>query len=272
MNNNQTFGDFIKQLMSLDMRRLLPMFILAVLVLVVGSLAWGWWFFFVGLAFYALFYYLSLRNIFKGIAAGTGGMGLPGAGTLSSMDLSRLSGKYRDAVQRALATKANIEGAIAATGDPGTQRALQDATRDLPEMVDTIYSLAVKSQSVGGALQSSNTMQQLSNEIKKLDEQIKSTQDEFLKGQYYSAMDGKLQQMQNLTDTTVALNRWDAQMDNALSAMDTILSQVLRIKSSEVLSYTGATDDMTRTLREQVDSLKATSDAMDSVYGMSNRT
>jgi hypothetical protein len=270
MNNNQTFGQFLKQLMSMDMRRLLPMFILALLVLVVGSLAWGWWFFFVGLAFYALFYYLSLRNVFKGISAGTGGMGLPGLGNYS-LDLSRLSGKYRDAVQRALTTKTSIEQAIAATGDPGTQHALQDATRDLPEMVDTIYALAVKSQSVETALQSSNTMQRLSDEIKRLDEQIKSTQDEFLKGQYYSAMDGKLQQMQNLTDTTVALNRWDAQMDNALSALDTILSQVLRIKSSEVLSYTGATDDMSRTLQQQVNSLKATSEAMDSVYGMSNR-
>jgi hypothetical protein len=257
--------------MSLDMRRLLPMLALALLVLVIGSLAWGWWFFFVGLAFYALFYYLSLRNVFKGISAGTGGVGLPGFPSQSAIDLSRLSGKYRDAVQRALATKVNIESAIAATGDPGTQHALQDATRDLPEMVQTIYALAIKSQSVGGALQSSNTMQQLSEEIKRLDEQIKSTQDEFLKQQYYSAMDGKLQQMQNMTDTTVALNRWDAQMDNALSALDTILSQVLRIKSSEVLSYTGATDDMSNTLRQQVDSLKATSDAMDSVYGMSNR-
>jgi len=175
-------------------------------------------------------------------------------------------------VQRALNTKANIESAIAATGDPGTQHALQSATRDLPELISTIYALATKSQSVETALQSSNTMQRLSDDIKRLDDQTKSTQDEFLKGQYYAEMDGKLQQMQNLTDTTVALNRWDAQMNNALSALDTILSQVLRIKSSEVLSYTGATDDMTRTLRQQVDSLKATSDAMDSVYGMSNRT
>ncbi|MEO8285915.1 MAG: hypothetical protein ABI670_05730 [Chloroflexota bacterium] len=271
MNNNQDFGQFLKQLMKVDPRRLLPMIALALLVLIVGSLSWGWWFFFVGLAFYALFYYLSLRNVFKGMSAGMGGPGQPGITPLSAYDLNKLDDKYRAYVQKALDTRASIERTVEATGDPGTKRALQDATRDLPEMLDTIYALAIKSQSVGGALRSSNTMQKLSDEIKQLDEQIKSTQDEFLKGQYYSAMDGKLQQMQNMTDTTVALNRWDAQMDNALSALDTILSQVLRIKSSEVLSYTGATDDVSRTLRQQVDSLKATSDAMDSVYGMSNR-
>jgi hypothetical protein len=270
MNNNQTFGQFLKEIMRLDLRKQAPMLALAVLVLIIGAFAWGWWFLFAGLAFYAVFAYLILRNVFKAVNTGAGpahqGLFFP-----SAFDLGRLSGKYRDAVQRALNTKANIEAAISATGDPGTKHALTDATRDLPEMVSTIYALALKSQSVETALQSSSNMSRLSDEIKHLDEQIKTTQDEFLKGQYYSAMDGKLQQMQNFTDTTVALSRWDAQMDNALSSLDTIQSQVLRIKSSEVLSYTGATDDMSRTLRQQVDSLKATSDALDSVYGMSNR-
>jgi hypothetical protein len=268
--NNPTPSQFLKYLMGLDPRRLAGVVGVALLVLIVGSLAWGWWFFFAGLVFYVVFYFMIFRNVFRAINA-TAGPAAAGFLSPSAVDLSRLSGKYREAVQRALNTKASIETAIATTGDPGTQHALQNATRDLPEMISTIYALAFKSQSVEIALQSSNTMQRLSDDIQRLDGQLKSTQDEFLKSQYSSEMDGKLQQMQNLTDTTVALNRWDAQMENALSALDTILSQVLRIKSSEVLSYTGATDDMSRTLRDQVDSLKATSDAMDGVYGMSNR-
>jgi len=268
--NNPTFSQFLKYLMGLEPRRLAMVVGVALLVLIVGSLAWGWWFFLAGLVFYVVFYYLIFRNVFMAMNA-VGGAPAPSFLSPSVVDLGKLSGKYRDAVQRALNTKASIESAIATTGDPGTQHALQNSTRDLPEMISTIYALAFKSQSVEIALQSSNNMQKLSDDIKRLDGQIKTTQDEFLKSQYYAEMDGKLQQMQNLTDTTVALNRWDAQMDNALSALDTILSQVLRIKSSEVLSYSGATDDMSRTLRQQVDSLKATSDAMDSVYGMSNR-
>jgi hypothetical protein len=268
---NPTLAQFFKYLMGLDPRRLATVVGVALLVLIVGSLAWGWWFFLAGLLFYLVFYYLIFRNVYNAMTATGVGMPIPSFLSPSPLDLGKLSGKYREAVQRALNTKSNIESAIAATADPGTQHALQNATHDLPEMISTIYALAYKSQSVEIALQSSNTMQRLSDDIKRLDEQIKTTQDEFLKSQYYAEMDGKLQQMQNLTDTTVALHRWDAQMDNALSALDTILSQVLRIKSSEVLSYTGATDDMSRTLSQQVDSLKATSDAMDSVYGMSNR-
>ena len=67
MNTNPTFAQFLKQMMSLDPRRVLPMLALALLILIVGTFTWGWWFFFVGLAFYALFYYLSLRNVFKGV-------------------------------------------------------------------------------------------------------------------------------------------------------------------------------------------------------------
>ena len=98
------------------------------------------------------------------------------------------------------------------------------------------------------------------------------TNDEFQRGQYQATLDGKLQQMQNITDTQVALQRWDAQMDNAISTLDTIMTQLMRIKSSEVLSYGSATDDVSRTLRQQVDELKATSDALDSVYGWSQPT
>jgi hypothetical protein len=56
-------------------------------------------------------------------------------------------------------------------------------------------------------------------------------------------------------------------MENALGTLDTILSQVVRASSSQVLSYGSGPDDLSSTLRRQVDDLKATSDAFDSVYG-----
>jgi hypothetical protein len=179
-----------------------------------------------------------------------------------------LQGNERAYVQRALDRKASIEQAVAAAGDPGVRRALADATRDLPELVQTIYALALKSQSVGAGLRAAGTMESLIQDTQRLDAQIKSTNDEFQKSQYRATLDGKLQQMQNMTDTEVAMKRWAAQMENALGTMDTILSQVLRVSSSQVLSYTGdATDELSNTLKREVEELKATSDAFDSVYG-----
>ena len=107
----------------------------------------------------------------------------------------------------------------------------------------------------------------LSADVMRLDAAMKGTNDQFQKDQYAASLDGKLQQMQNFTDTRVAVERWNAQIDNALSALDTLYSQVLRIKSSEVLSYDTATDELSHSLRREVETLKATSDAFDSVYG-----
>jgi hypothetical protein len=238
---------------------------IVVVSIIVGAIV-GWWFLLVGLVAAGLVVYLAPRT-----APGQGQAAAPlrPMQNAASLDLRKLEGKYLASMQRALATRQNIERAIGETGDPGVRSALSDATRDLEEMVSSIYNLAYKACSVQTSLQSSNNVLALADEIERLNTAINTTTDEFQKSQYYATLDGKLQQMQNLTDTTVAMQRWDAQLDNALSTLDTILSQVLRIKSSEALSYTAATDQLSHSLREEVDSLKATSDALDSVYGWS---
>lgn len=239
---------------------------LVVLVLVFGTLLINFWVGLIGAAIVLGAFYMALRNVMSSLPSG--GSPLAAVPSPARIDLSRLEGNERAYVQRALDRRADIERAVAATGDQGTRRALGDATRDLPELVQTIYELALKSQSVGTALRSSGTMQALIQDTQRLDAQIKSTTDDFQRSQYQSTLDGKLQQMQNLTDTEVALKRWDAQLENALGTLDTILSQVLRVSSSQVLSYTGnTTDDLSLTLRREVEELKATSDAFDSVYG-----
>ncbi len=239
---------------------------IAILVLLIGWLLIGFWAGLLGALVVLVGFYLSLRNILARLAGGAT-LGATGAPTVR-IDLSKLQGNERAYVRRALDRRASIEQAVAGAGDPGVKRALVDATRDLPELVQTIYELALKSQGVGDALRSSGTMVSLIQDTQRLDALIKSTTDEFQKSQYRATLDGKLQQMQNMTDTEVALKRWDAQLGNALGTLDTILSQVLRISSSQVLSYTGETaDDLSTTLKREVEELKATSDAFDSVYG-----
>ncbi|HST04028.1 MAG TPA: hypothetical protein VLQ48_04760 [Chloroflexia bacterium] len=241
---------------------------IAVLVLIVGWALIGFWAGLLAAILVLAGFFIALQRVLAQVTK-TGGPRLatmPSAQALR-IDMSKLSGRQRDYMQRALDRKASIDRAVAAAGDPGMRRALGEATADLPELVQTVYELALKSQGVQMALQSSGTMPQLIQDTQRLDSMIKSTSDEFQKSQYRSTLDGKLQQMQNLTDTEVALKRWDAQMENALGTLDTILSQVLRASSSQVLSYGSGPDDLSSTLRRQVDDLKATSDAFDSVYG-----
>jgi chromosome segregation ATPase len=234
--------------------------LLVTLLVALTGQTWVW---FVGALLVLVVLYPSLFSIGRGSGGGTG---VAGSAAVRP-DLSQLQGHYREQMQRALAARENIETAISRTQDVGQHKVLMDAVAELPELTNSIYGLALKAQSVDTAMGGTNPIERLTDEIKQLEATIKATNDEFQKSQYYAALDGKLQQMQNLTDTTVAMRRWDSQIENALSTLDTLLSQVLRIKSSEVLSYGGATDELSNSLKREVESLKATAEAMDSVYG-----
>ena len=243
-----------------------PLSAAVVAITVIVGLLVNPWFFLVGGAFYAFLVWSTLQDAQESTQV-LNEVLYPER--VRKFDLNKLQGSYRQAFQRALDTRKKIETAVADTDDPGIRRALTDSTDNLGELTGTIYDLALKAQSVQSALQSySVNTAGVESDILRLENLVKNTTDDFARGQYQASLDGKRQQLQNYRDTTDAINRWHAQLDNALSTLDTILSQVLRIRSSEVLSLSSATDEVSANLREQVEQLKATSDALDSVYGL----
>lgn len=271
MSNNVKGSDPIKEIWRRVQERRIPVVAVVLLASLFIALAGFPWIWLIGGAIALALLLPLLFSSATGSAVTLPGLSAAqGGGT--NPDLSRLSGHYLQLMQHTLSTRRQIEEAIAQTQDPGQRHVLTDSVRDLPALTEGIYSLALKAQSVNSGIGETNSIDQLTGEIQRLEATIKGTNDEFQKSQYYAALDGKLQQMQNITDTTVALRRWDAQVENAVSTLDTLLSQVLRIKSSEVLSYTGATDDMSNALKREVDSLKAASEAMDTVYGWQTKT
>lgn len=265
MNNSTNLGDMVRGLWQRVQQHPTQSAFVILLVTVLIALTGQTWIWFVGAVLVMIVLYPSLFNI--GTGRGVGTPVAPSTPSTPKPDLNQLQGHYREQMQRALTAQQNIEAAIGRTQDPGQRKVLIDGVEALPELINSIYGLALKAQSVETGLGGTNPIDRLTGEIKQLEASIKSTNDEFQKSQYYAALDGKLQQMQNLTDTTVAMRRWDSQIENALSTLETLLSQVLRIKSSEVLSYSGATDDLSNSLKREVESLKATAEAMDNVYG-----
>jgi hypothetical protein len=234
------------------------------ITIVVGLLV-SYWFFLVGAAFYLLLVLSSLQD------ASENKQVLNEAfypERVRKIDPGRLIGDYRTALQRAMDTRRRIESAVAQTADPGVKKALGSATDDIEEVVGTIYDIALKAQSLQASLQASNADDNaLRRDITQLERIVESTPDEFARGQYSATLEGKREQLKNLSDTRDALDRWHAQLDNALNTLDTILSQVLRIRSSEVLNISSETDDVSHTLRDEVEALRATSQAFDAVYG-----
>ena len=224
------------------------------------------WFFLVGLPFYGFLVYSTLQDAQESKEV-LNEVLYPER--VRKLDLTKLTGGYRAALERAMATRKKIEGAVGETSDSGIRKALAESTGDLEELIGTIYDIGIKAQSLQASLQASNVnVSELTKEISKLERIVKSSSDEFARDQYQATLEGKQQQLQNYNETNDALNRWHAQLDNALSTLDTIFSQVLRIRSSEVLSLSTATDQVSHSLREEVEALKATSDAFDEVYGL----
>ena len=239
---------------------------IAAITLVVAILV-SPWFVGVGVVFYAFIVYSSLQD------AGQSRRVLNEAlypERVRKFDLGKLSGNYRSSMQRAIDTRQRIEAAVSNTSEASIRKALFDSTNDLDELVGTIYDIALKAQSLLTSLQTSNVnVTALSEDVRRLERVVSTTQDDFAKSQYTATLEGKREQLKNFTDISSAVDRWHAQLDNALSTLDTILSQVLRIKSSEVLSLSTTTDEVSHTLKEEVDALKATSNALDEVYGLS---
>jgi chromosome segregation ATPase len=240
-----------------------PLSAAVVAITIVVGLTVSYWFFLVGAVFYAFIVYSSLEDAQQSRQVLDEAL-YPER----KLDMNKLTGPYRVALQKALDTRKRIETAVAQTDDPGVRKALEDSTGDMEELTGTIYDLALKAQSLQSSLQGSGIdIGGLQGDIMSLQNLVKNTTDEFAKSQYQATLDGKRQQLQNYQDTTEALNRWHAQLDNALSTLDTILSQVLRVRSSEVLSLSSATDQVSQSLHDQVNQLKATSDALDALYG-----
>jgi hypothetical protein len=244
-----------------------PMALAVVVITIAVAFLVSPWFLIVGVLFYGFIVVSSLQD------AGESRRVLDQVlypEKVRKFDLNKLSGNYRASMQRAIDTRQRIEAAVTNTSEESIRKALFDSTNDLDELVGTIYDIALKAQTLLTSIQSSNVnVTALAADVKRLEKVVSTTADDFAKSQYQATLDGKREQLKNFSDINDAIARWHAQLDNALSTLDTILSQVLRIKSSEVLSLSSTTDEVSNTLKEEVEALKATSDALDEVYGLS---
>jgi len=73
----------------------------------------------------------------------------------------------------------------------------------------------------------------------------------------YAALDGKLQQCRISPTPRSRCTRGGRPIENALSTLDTSSPRCCASNRSEVLSYTGATDELSNNLKREVDSLKS---------------
>jgi len=181
-----------------------------------------------------------------------------------SADLRKLRGRYATIMQEALDDRKRIERAVRESPEP-IQRALDDTLEQVGTITDTIYEIAYKAQSLEESLGPVDVAQQ-QQEMARLRRAIEVTPDVYLRQQYQATLDAKQELLDNVTKVGNALARWHAQLQRATTTLDNLYSQVLMVRSAEIRNLTEATDVVSQSLREQVEELRRTSQAMDEVF------
>ncbi len=231
--------------------------IIAVTVLIAAFV--NVWFLPVGLAFYALSVYFSLKDSDFNRKVVNDAL-YPE----KEVDIGRLRGSYRAIMQQALEQKARIKQAVSSTGSDTIRASLTQSTSGVDDLTDMVYEIAYKAQALEQYLSGVN-IGQVQNEVSTMRARVAASSDDYQKQQYNDALKSKEEQLTNLQQVNEALQRWQSQLTNALSGLDTIYSQVLRIKSADVMNMTTATDEVSQSLSSQVTQLRNIANAYDAV-------
>lgn len=182
-----------------------------------------------------------------------------------SADLRKLRGRYASTMQEALDDRKRIERAVHESPE-AVQRALASTLEQVGAITDTVYEIAFKAQALEESLKpvSEGKEQQ---EVARLQKLVTTTQDAYLRQQYQETLEAKREMLENMGRIRNGLERWDAQLQRAATTLDNLYSQVLMIRSAEIRNLTEASDVVSQSLRQQIEELRLTNKAMDDVFG-----
>jgi chromosome segregation ATPase len=154
----------------------------------------------------------------------------------------------RAAINEIERSQREVERAVA-----GTQGALAGIltnivtqTRDL---VEEAYFLADKGQIIERYL-ASNDYQRLDKQVTQLDWQISATMDPFTRQQLEERRKALLDQQKHLQDLRLYIDRIQAQLANIDASLDTILAEVIRLRTADAVAMTSASSNVQQRLAD----------------------
>lgn len=154
----------------------------------------------------------------------------------------------RTAINEIERSQREVERAVA-----GTQGALAGIltnivtqTRDL---VEEAYFLADKGQIIEHYL-ASNDYQRLTQQVTQLDWQISATIDPFTRQQLEERRKALLDQQKHLQDLRLYIDRIQAQLANIDASLDTILAEVIRLRTADAVAMSSASSNVQQRLAD----------------------
>lgn len=172
--------------------------------------------------------------------------------------------KYRQMMERALEYRRRIESQIARTPAGVLRDHLADTARQIGDWIGNIYRLAQRLEAYETDELLKSDMQSVPAAIRSLSVRLETEHDETVKAQVGEVLAARRAQWQNLQELENVMEKAELQMDNTLSALGTVYSQIQLIGAKDVDS--GRAQRLREDIAEQVKQLQDIVDRMDEVY------
>ncbi len=222
---------------------------------------WQWWYWaLIGVVAEALIVYTSLSDVDTG------------AQVVSDMlreqfnPASIKSQKYRDAVTRALDYRTRIEELIRHSEAGALRQHLTESTSGISDWIGQIFRLATRLDEFERDTMIRQDIPATPAMLQDLNLRVQREADDVVREQAKQALASKQAQWQNLQKLTRTMDQAALQLDATLTALGTVYSQIVLIRSKDDIEDSRA-QHLRDDIDDQIKKLTSLQDAMDEVYG-----
>lgn len=181
-------------------------------------------------------------------------------------DVSRLnSTSLRANVTQATAYRERIDKAVARFTDSAMQNRMQDVANQVEEWVRNIYTLASRLDAYHNDSIIKSDLATVPDSIKKLKYRMNNETDDGIRQELSNTIERRQAQYNSLLKLDTTMDRAELQLENTLTALGTVYSQMLLIDARDVDS--SKTQRLRENILDQVHSLQDVLTSMDEVYG-----
>ena len=184
-------------------------------------------------------------------------------------DVTRIANTHlRTVVSQAVAYSERIEKAVGQFDTPVMRGRLQEVANQVDEWVGRIYLLAKRLDTYRNDSIISSDMTAVPNAIKQLQAKFAAETDASVKQDIQDTISRRQEQYKSLKNLDNAMDRAELQLENTLTALGTVYSQMLLLDARDVDS--AKTQRLRESIADQLTSLTDIQSSLDEVYQTGN--
>jgi hypothetical protein len=185
-------------------------------------------------------------------------------------DLKRITNPHlRTVVSQAVAYRERIDKTVDQFDTPVMHGRLQDVANQVNDWVGRIYTLARRLDVYRNDSIINNDMTSVPQAIKQLQGKLAVETDTGVKGEIQATLARRQEQFSTLQNLDNAMDRAELQLENTLTALGTVYSQLLLLDARDVDS--AKTQRLRDSIADQLTSLTDIQTSLDEVYQTGNR-